>query len=89
MASTRAEGKVVQTELSEPEYRQFRRVAEEEGLSLKEALRQAALEYVDDRESIDEDDPFFTFHERVDVPVGERTDASEMDEDLYGDSGPR
>lgn len=74
--------KVVQTELSEEEYRQFRAFAEEEGVSIKEALRCAAREYVDQRARPNLDDDFFTYHDEP-VEGSEPTDAREMDDDLY------
>lgn len=55
---------------------------EEEGVSIKEALRRAAREYVDERARPDPDDPFFSYHEEG-VEATETTDAREMDDDLY------
>lgn len=52
--------KVVQTEMGQEEYRRLRRVAEEEGLSLKEALRVAAREFSDRHLRYDPEDPLFT-----------------------------
>jgi hypothetical protein len=51
--------KVVQTQLDEREYEQLRRVAEQEGLSLKEALRKAAVEFTQQQGNHDPGDPFF------------------------------
>lgn len=79
------DSKVVQTELSEEEYRRFRVSADEEGVSIKEALRRAAREYVDERARPDSDDPFFSYHEDAAVESTESTDAREMDDDLYGE----
>lgn len=81
----RSNSKVVQTELGEEEYRRFRAFAEEEGVSIKEALRRAAREYADERSRPDPDDPFFTYHEDTGVEGSEPTDAREMDDDLYGE----
>lgn len=78
-----SEDKVVQTRIPRAEYERFRRLAEEEGISIKEALRRAAEEYVERKERVDADDPFFSFHDRVDAEVTEQTDASEIDDDLY------
>jgi hypothetical protein len=79
-----ARSKVVQTELSEEEYRRFRAFADEEDVSIKEALRRAAREYVDERARPDPADPFFSYHEEG-VEATEATDAREMDDDLYGE----
>lgn len=81
---SQADRKVVQTELTEAEYDRLRLAAEEEGLTLKEALRRAAEEYVESKEGFDPDDPFFTYHDRVDASGDAETDAVEMDEDVYG-----
>lgn len=79
--------KVVQTELPESEYRRLRRYAEENGVSLKEALRRATASYLDAADRPDPEDSFFTFHDRIDADgaAGPTTDARDMDDDLYGD----
>lgn len=81
---SQSNSKVVQTELSEKEYRQFRAFADEEGISIKEALRRAAQDYVEAKARPDPDDPFFTYHDDADIAATEATDAREMDDDLYG-----
>jgi hypothetical protein len=83
----RSDRKVVQTELSESEYRRLRQLADEEDISLKEALRRATDAYLEVKDRPDPEDPFFTFHDRVDTEAatGEETDARNMDEDLYGE----
>ncbi|MFW6437022.1 MAG: hypothetical protein ACOCYZ_05260 [Halococcoides sp.] len=77
-----SESRVVQTRLPENEYEQLRRVAEQEGLSLKDALRQAALEFTERQGKHDPSDPFF------DGSVPETDDdtsltATKTDEYLY------
>ncbi len=83
-----SKAKVVQTELSEREYERLRQLADEEDISLKEALRRAATAYVESKDRPDPDDPFFTFHDRIDADAAATgdTDAREMDDDLYGDA---
>lgn len=76
--------RVVQTTLDESDYDRFKRIADEEGLSLKEALRRAARTYVEEKERVDEDDPLFTAVDDLEADVGDRTSAREMDRDLYG-----
>ncbi|WP_263018256.1 hypothetical protein [Natronobiforma cellulositropha] len=76
--------RVVQTTLEQPEYERFRRIADEEGLSLKDALRLAARRYVTERERVDADDPLFSALDDLEDDTGEPTSATEMDEDLYG-----
>lgn len=84
---SKSDEKVVQTRLPESEYRRLREVADAEDLSLKEALRRAANAYVEANDRPEPDDPFFTFHDRVDVEAvaDESTDARDMDDDLYGE----
>lgn len=81
------DSKVVQTELPETEYRRLRRHADEEGISLKEALRRATDAYLEAEDRPDPDDPFFTFHDRVDAEAAasDETDARDADADLYED----
>lgn len=83
----RSDNKVVQTELPESEYERLRQHADDEGISLKEALRRATDAYLEAKDRPDPDDPFFSFHDRVDSEAvdGPETDAAEMDDDLYGD----
>lgn len=76
--------KIVQTALSQEEYRRFARVAEEEGLTIKEAAARALLSFVAERERPDPDDPLVTFHERHEHPDGPPTSADDVDELLYG-----
>lgn len=74
---------VVQTSLSADEYERFRAIAEREGKTLKEALKEAATEYVATREQPDPDDPFFSYEPPED---GEGSvTATKTDEYLYGD----
>lgn len=53
------ETKVVQTELDRGAYERLRRVAEQEGMSLKRAVREAIDEYVRRQLRFDHDDPLF------------------------------
>lgn len=71
--------KVVQTTLSEEEYERLRGVAEEEGKSLKQVLRDAAGEYVAKHYAVDPEDPLFV----AEAFEGEETDAAETDSYLY------
>lgn len=82
--SLEAEMKVVQTELTEAEYERLVGVADREDLSLKEALREAAREFVGRRGRHDSEDPFFSPVE----PSGDGADcedltATETDAYLY------
>lgn len=75
-SSESRETTVVQTELDSDTYERFRRVAEQEGRSLKATLRSAVTEYVRRHLQYDEDDPLFD----VTPGTGDReTDARSTD----------
>lgn len=69
----------VQTELDEDEYEQFRNFADERGVSLKEAGREALIEWVESQQHVDPFDPAFTVLEELDddLPETAETDARE------------
>lgn len=75
--------KNVQTELDRGEYAVLRELAEAEGISIKEALRRAASEWIDRHDGVAEDDPLFTFHDDHEVPTSGPTDAETIEADLY------
>lgn len=52
--------KHVQTELTEDEYERFRQFASEQGLSLKEAGREALVSWIERQQRADPNDPAFT-----------------------------
>lgn len=60
------ERKVAQTELDSQEYDRLLAAAQKSGLSIKEALRQAALRWAAEESGIDSKDPIF------DIPLGRR-----------------
>jgi hypothetical protein len=60
------EHKVAQTELQPEEYEALQAAARKSGLSIKEALRQAALRWATEESGIDPRDPIF------DIPLGRR-----------------
>jgi len=60
------ERKVAQTELEPEEYQALLSAARKSGLSLKEALRRAALKWASEESGIDPKDPIF------DIPLGRR-----------------
>lgn len=75
--------KVVQTQLEEGEYEQLCRVAEQEDISLKEALRRAVTEFTERKERHNPDDPFFATEESCDVSTEENLIATKTEEYLY------
>jgi hypothetical protein len=58
--------KVVQTELAAKEYRALVKIAEKKGLTIKQALREAALRWTIEEFGIDPKDPIF------DIALGRR-----------------
>ena len=60
------ERKVAQTELEPQEYESLVTAAQKSGLSIKEALRQAALRWTAEESGIDPNDPIF------DIALGRR-----------------
>lgn len=73
----------VQTELSDEEYRHFKSLAQERGLSLTSALREAAEVWMEKQERVDPDDPLFEILEELDqtpVPEKPRTNAAREDD---------
>lgn len=60
------ERKVAQTKLEPEEYETLVAAARKSGLSIKEALRQAALKWATEESGIDAKDPIF------DIPLGRR-----------------
>lgn len=89
------DSKHVQTELSEEEYRQLREFARERGLSLKEATREALVDWVQRQQRADPTDPAFTvLDELEDESDGDAatTDARQADDlvtDWSGDDVDR
>jgi hypothetical protein len=55
----------VQTEVSEEEYERLRTLAEERGLSIRDALREATELWIEKRDAVDPDDPLFDSVEAV------------------------
>lgn len=63
----------IQTEVSDDEYERLRALAEERGLSIREALRQAAEMWIERQEAIDPEDAAFTTVESVREETVNRT----------------
>lgn len=54
--------KYIQSELENHLYFELKKTAERKGISIKEAIREAVLEWVRDKSGFDKNDPFFKMH---------------------------
>lgn len=73
----------VQTELSREEYEQFRKFANERGLSIKDAGHEALVEWVERQQRVDPTDRAFTVLADLDaesLPPSAKTDARDLDD---------
>ena len=81
------ERKVAQTELEPSEYQTLAKTAEKKGLTIKEALRQAARLWVHEESGIDPNDPIFDIalgrRKAKDWGKGTENASKEVDETLY------
>jgi len=81
------ERKVAQTELDPGEYQTLVKTAEKKGMTIKEALRQAALMWVQEESGIDPNDPIFDIalgrRKAPDWGKGTENASKEIDETLY------
>jgi len=75
------ERKVAQTEFDPKEYDTLAKAARKSGLSIKEALRQAALQWATETSGIDPADPIFHLKP---VSYGDRKASERIDEIVYG-----
>ncbi len=77
------ERKVAQTELDPAEYSALVSAAKKNKLTIKEALRKAALQWVEENSGINPNDPIF--HAKpVDWGKGTENASKEVDKILYG-----
>jgi len=77
----------VQTELAGDEYEAFRQYAQERGMTVKEAGREALVNWVERQQRVDPYDPAFTVLDELDepsLPASATTDAR-REEDLVDD----
>lgn len=84
------ETKHVQTEFADEEYEEFQVLANERGLSLKDALKEAAEQWVAEQRRVDPDDPLFAILDEVERDgwsAGSKTDARDEDDLLDDWSG--
>lgn len=79
--------KHVQTALDTDEYESLREFADERGLTVKEATREALVEWVERQRRADPNDPAFTVLDDLDAPATETTDARAADDQVESWSG--
>ncbi len=77
------ERKVAQTELDPQEYSALAATAKKNKLTIKEALRKAALQWVQENSGINPNDPIFRI-KPVDWGKGTENASKEVDKTLYG-----
>ncbi len=73
-----SEIKYIQSELDWHIYSELKKTAEKKGISIKEAIREAVLEWVRDKSGFDKKDPFFRMH-----TFRASKDLSEKHDELY------
>jgi hypothetical protein len=79
--------KHVQTALEPDEYESLRQFADERGLTVKEATREALVEWVERQRRVDPNDPAFTVLDELEAPSTEATDARDEDDQVESWSG--
>lgn len=72
--------KYIQSELNPIVYNELKKTAEKEGISIKEAIREAILEWVREKSGFDKEDPFFKMH-----TFRASKDLSENHDEIYRD----
>jgi hypothetical protein len=78
------ETKVVQTELSLPEYEALKKVLERNGLTLKDAIRDAILQWTSENYPLDDD----SFFQLKPVKFKIKVKSEEIDHFLYTGGNP-
>lgn len=75
-----SEVKYIQSELDKHIYSELKKTAEKQGISIKEAIREAVLNWVREKSGFDKKDPFFRMH-KFHAPK----DLSEKHDEIYED----
>ena len=75
-----SEMKYIQSELNSHIYSELKKTAEKEGISIKEAIREAVLEWVMERSGFNKEDTFFKMH-----TFRASKDLSEKHDEIYED----
>jgi hypothetical protein len=73
-----SEVKYIQSELEKHIYFELKKTAEKKGISIKEAIREAVLEWIRDKSGFDKNDSFFSMH-TFSAPC----DLSEKHDEIY------
>lgn len=84
------ESKHIQTKLPADEYEMFREFAENRGLTVKEASREALVQWIEQQQRVDPNDQAFTVLDDLDedsLPSSAETNASQEDDQVTAWSG--
>ena len=72
--------KYIQTELDMHIYSELKKTAEKESITIKEAIREAVLEWIREKSGFDKEDTFFKMH-----TFRSSKDLSEKHDEIYED----
>ncbi len=72
--------KYIQSEVNEYVYSELKKTAEKQGISIKEAIREAVLEYVREKSGFDKTDSLFRMH-----TFRASKDLSEKHDEIYSE----
>lgn len=75
-----SELKYIQSELDKHVYIELKKTAEKKGISIKDAIREAVMDWVRDKSGFDKSDPFFRMH-----TFRASKDLSEKHDEIYED----
>jgi len=75
-----SEVKYIQSELDKHVYIELKKTAEKKGISIKDAIREAVMDWVRDKSGFDKSDPFFRMH-----TFRASKDLSEKHDEIYED----
>jgi hypothetical protein len=75
-----SEVKYIQSELDKHVYFELKKTADKKGISIKEAIKEAVMDWVRDKAGFDKSDPFFRMH-----TFRASKDLSEKHDEIYED----
>ncbi len=75
-----SEAKYIQSELDKHVYYELKKTAEKKGVSIKDAIKEAVIDWVRDKSGFDKKDTFFRMH-----TFRASKDLSEKHDEIYGE----